>query len=202
MGFPRNLATALIAALLVGAATPGPGSAAGRSPTQQVVPSEQEAPSEPQASPTPEAAPAARRPLRERRRRLRRLARRLQTAGGEPGVSPSAIDAALADVAYDEVRSPRDRGQGSSARVSPISPAAHDHRLPSQEGAGPADTLRRDVRALEQRYGVPGPVLVAIWGLETDFGAGQRPFPDLERAGDARLRLSPRGALPRELWTR
>ena len=25
---------------------------------------------------------------------------------------------------------------------------------------------------IEQRYGVPGPVVVAIWGLETDFGAG------------------------------
>ena len=25
---------------------------------------------------------------------------------------------------------------------------------------------------IEQRYGVPGPVVVAIWGLETDYGAG------------------------------
>jgi membrane-bound lytic murein transglycosylase B len=25
---------------------------------------------------------------------------------------------------------------------------------------------------IERRYGVPAPVLVAIWGLETDFGAG------------------------------
>ncbi len=30
-----------------------------------------------------------------------------------------------------------------------------------------AATLAR----IEQRFGVPGPVLVAIWGLETDFGA-------------------------------
>ena len=27
-------------------------------------------------------------------------------------------------------------------------------------------------REFEQRYGVPGPILVAIWGLETDYGAG------------------------------
>ncbi len=45
---------------------------------------------------------------------------------------------------------------------------------------------------IEQRYGVPGPVLVAIWGLETDFGAGARPLSDLQRAGDARLRLPAR----------
>ncbi len=25
---------------------------------------------------------------------------------------------------------------------------------------------------IEQTYGVPAPVIVAIWGLETDFGAG------------------------------
>ena len=31
-----------------------------------------------------------------------------------------------------------------------------------------AEPLQR----IEQRYGVPGPVVVAIWGLETDFGAG------------------------------
>ena len=31
-----------------------------------------------------------------------------------------------------------------------------------------AEPLQR----IEQRYGVPGPVLVAIWGLETDYGAG------------------------------
>ncbi|MCF6321466.1 MAG: lytic murein transglycosylase, partial [Rhizobiaceae bacterium] len=27
--------------------------------------------------------------------------------------------------------------------------------------------------SIEKRYGVPGPVVVAIWGLETDFGANQ-----------------------------
>jgi lytic murein transglycosylase len=30
---------------------------------------------------------------------------------------------------------------------------------------------------IEQRYGVPGPVLVAIWGLETDFGANPGTMP-------------------------
>ena len=36
-----------------------------------------------------------------------------------------------------------------------------------------AEPLQR----IEQRYGVPGPVLVAIWGLETDFGAGLGSYP-------------------------
>ena len=30
---------------------------------------------------------------------------------------------------------------------------------------------------IEQRFGVPGPVLVAIWGLETGFGADNGAFP-------------------------
>jgi lytic murein transglycosylase len=37
-----------------------------------------------------------------------------------------------------------------------------------------ASLLRRQAAlfsGIEQRFGVPGPVLVAIWGLETDFGA-------------------------------
>jgi lytic murein transglycosylase len=29
---------------------------------------------------------------------------------------------------------------------------------------------------IEQQYGVPGPVIVAIWGLETDFGANSGSF--------------------------
>lgn len=33
---------------------------------------------------------------------------------------------------------------------------------------------------IEQDYGVPGPVLVAIWGLETDFGAVMGNFPTIE----------------------
>ncbi|MGH6769608.1 MAG: lytic murein transglycosylase [Xanthobacteraceae bacterium] len=30
---------------------------------------------------------------------------------------------------------------------------------------------------IEKQYGVPGPVLIAIWGLETDFGAGTGKHP-------------------------
>ncbi len=29
------------------------------------------------------------------------------------------------------------------------------------------------LKSIERKYGVPGPVLVAIWGLETDFGSNQ-----------------------------
>ena len=34
---------------------------------------------------------------------------------------------------------------------------------------------------IERQYGVPGAVVVAIWGLETDFGAGSGHEPTLKR---------------------
>ena len=55
---------------------------------------------------------------------------------------------------------------------------------------------------IEQRYGVPGPILVAIWGLETDFGAGLGAISDLQRARDARLRLPSRDPLSRRAHRR
>jgi lytic murein transglycosylase len=33
---------------------------------------------------------------------------------------------------------------------------------------------------IEQRFGVPGPILIAIWGLETDFGAGAGKHPAIQ----------------------
>src|SRR6202008_5155264 len=39
-----------------------------------------------------------------------------------------------------------------------------------------ADTFQR----IEQEFGVPGPVIVAFWGLETDFGANLGNFQTLQ----------------------
>ncbi|WP_457089468.1 lytic murein transglycosylase [Microvirga sp. P5_D2] len=87
------------------------------------------------------------------------------------GISPRAVEQGLAGVTFDQGIIRRDRGQGvfkqsfeqfAGRMVSP-------GRL-----KGGANMLKRHAATLariEQRYGVPGPVLVAIWGLETDFGA-------------------------------
>ena len=40
---------------------------------------------------------------------------------------------------------------------------------------------------VEETYGVPGEVVVAIWGLETDFGVNIGKFPTDPLAGDAGL---------------
>ncbi|MDK9697563.1 MAG: lytic murein transglycosylase [Siculibacillus sp.] len=86
------------------------------------------------------------------------------------GVSRAAIEAGLAGVAFDPAIVRRDHGQGvfqqtflqfSDRMVSPDRLSTGGRLLQTH-----AATLRR----IEAQYGVPGPVLVAFWGLETSFG--------------------------------
>jgi lytic murein transglycosylase len=94
------------------------------------------------------------------------------------GVGPRGL-AALNGVAPDPAVVSRDRGQGvfhqSFEQFS--SRMVNSYRL--SRGASLirqyADTFNR----IERQFGVPAPVLVAIWGLETDFGAGNGNFPTI-----------------------
>ena len=92
------------------------------------------------------------------------------------GVSQRAIASALAGVTYDPAIIARDHAQGVfrqsfeqfSGRMVPPR-LSRAERLLTQYSA----TFSR----IEQQFGVPGPVIVAIWGLETDFGANSGKFP-------------------------
>jgi lytic murein transglycosylase len=87
------------------------------------------------------------------------------------GISRGAIEAALAGVAYDPAIVRRDHGQGVFQQTF----------LQFSDRMVSADRMSRGTRLLathaallsriERQYGVPGPVLVAFWGLETDFGS-------------------------------
>jgi lytic murein transglycosylase len=86
------------------------------------------------------------------------------------GISARTVDAALRGVSYDRRTISMDRGQRSfhlsfqqfwAKRVSNAL-IAKGRRLIQQHSG----TFAR----IEQRYGVPAPVLVAIWGLETAYG--------------------------------
>jgi lytic murein transglycosylase len=87
------------------------------------------------------------------------------------GISQQAIQAGLAGVTFDQSIVNKDRGQG----VFKQSFEQFAGRMVSAGRLrGGANMLKRHAATLariEQRFGVPGPVLVAIWGLETDFGA-------------------------------
>ncbi len=86
--------------------------------------------------------------------------------------------AALETVSYDPQVVSRDRRQGVfrqsfeqfSGRMVPPR-LARGRAMMQRHGA----LLKR----LEQQYGVPGGVIVAIWGLETDFGADNGRFDTL-----------------------
>jgi lytic murein transglycosylase len=93
------------------------------------------------------------------------------------GISPAAVRQALSGVTFDQNVIKRDRGQG----VFKQSFEQFAGRMVSASRLkGGANMLKRHASTLariEQRYGVPGPVLVAIWGLETDFGAVKGKLP-------------------------
>ena len=88
------------------------------------------------------------------------------------GISPRVVNAALSGVTYDPRVIKLDRNQKHfkqpfevySKRVVSPGRVARGKQLMQQY----ARTLER----IEKTYGVPGPILIAIWGMETDFGAG------------------------------
>ncbi|MEZ0169435.1 lytic transglycosylase domain-containing protein [Microvirga sp. TS319] len=93
------------------------------------------------------------------------------------GISPQAVRQGLSGVTFDQSIINRDRGQG----VFKQSFAQFAGRMVSPARLkGGAAMLKRHAGTLsriEQRYGVPAPVLIAIWGLETDFGAVKGKLP-------------------------
>jgi lytic murein transglycosylase len=127
------------------------------------------------------------------------------------GISPLAISA-LNNVSFDPGIISKDHGQGIFSQ----SFERFSGRLinPGRLRRG-ANLLKQNASLfsrIEQVYGVPGPVLVAIWGLETGFGARNGSSPTLKAlatlAFDCRrtdkfqaelldaLRLLQRGDLP------
>src|SRR5580692_4869247 len=86
------------------------------------------------------------------------------------GISPSAIGA-LDGIAYDAGIVAKDHGQ----HVFRQSFEQYSGRMVNSYRLHKGQALMRQYAAtfarIEQAYGVPAPVIVAIWGLETDFGA-------------------------------
>ena len=122
----------------------------------------------------------ARRGVRQERRRLRRVARLLRRVAILDGVSPEVVDAALSGVAYDAAVKGHDHGVASFG--SNFASFAASHITPGGVARGKAmmRTYAEPLRTIEQRFGVPAPVLVAIWGLETSFGADNGSFPTFD----------------------
>jgi lytic murein transglycosylase len=95
------------------------------------------------------------------------------------GISRGAIDASLDGVTYDPSIIRRDRGQHFfrqsfeqfSAKMVP------PYRV--QKGSSLLRQHAGLLSNIERQFGVPGPILVAIWGLESDFGAARGNLPTI-----------------------
>ncbi|GEO13862.1 lytic murein transglycosylase [Microvirga aerophila] len=95
----------------------------------------------------------------------------IQQEAAAQGISSEAIRQGLSGVTFDQNVIKKDRGQG----VFKQSFEQFAGRMVSQgrlrSGANMLKRHDTTLARIEQRFGVPGPILVAIWGLESDFGA-------------------------------
>jgi lytic murein transglycosylase len=94
------------------------------------------------------------------------------------GISASAISAGLNGVTLDRGVLGRDHSQRVfSQSFEEFSGRMVPPRL--ARGSGMMKQYGSVLGRIEQTYGVPGEVLVAIWGLETDFGVNIGKFPTM-----------------------
>ena len=99
----------------------------------------------------------------------------LKTDAAAKGISQQAITAGLAGVTLDQNVINRDRSQKVfSQRFEEFSGRMVPPRM--TRGSNMMKQYGSVLSRIEQAYGVPGEVLVAIWGLETDFGVNTGKF--------------------------
>jgi membrane-bound lytic murein transglycosylase B len=93
------------------------------------------------------------------------------------GLSRRAVDAALDGVTYNPAVKRHDGGAAMFGHNFAGFAAAHV--TPGMVARGKAELKRyaAPLATIEQRFGVPGPVVVAIWGQETSFGGDNGAFP-------------------------
>ncbi len=95
------------------------------------------------------------------------------------GISPVTLAAATPYMTFDQATISKDRGQGvfTQTFLQFSDRMVASYRL--QRGAALIQTHAAIFSRIEKQYGVPAPVIVAFWGLETDFGANIGNLPTL-----------------------
>ncbi len=102
----------------------------------------------------------------------------LRQEAARQGISANAL-AALDGVTYDERVLKQDRGQPtlSQSFLEFAGRVVSADRL--QRGRALLQKHAKTFARIERDYGVPGPVIVAFWGLETDYGGYMGEFSSL-----------------------
>jgi lytic murein transglycosylase len=95
------------------------------------------------------------------------------------GISPRAVRV-LDDVRFDQSIIARDRAQGvfSQSFLEFAGRMVNANRM--QVGSSRLKKHNALFNRIEETHGVPGPVIAAFWGLETDFGANTGDFSTLD----------------------
>jgi lytic murein transglycosylase len=96
------------------------------------------------------------------------------------GVSQNALNQAAAQLVYDPSIVSRDRGQRVFGQgfTEFAARMAADYRM--QQGQQRLKTYAQAFSRAEREYGVPGAVIAAFWGLESDFGANTGKLPTIK----------------------
>ncbi len=97
----------------------------------------------------------------------------------QAGISRSVIERSLDNVSYDENVISHDRGQRAFGQSFATFSSRHITAYGLKKGRNLLRRYAEPLQQIEQRYGVPGQVLVAIWGLETGFGSTTGKFDTL-----------------------
>ena len=87
------------------------------------------------------------------------------------GISPATISSALAGITYDPTVVRLDRSQKSFKLSFEEFYARRVGSTLIRRGQALMRTHQATFDRVEKRFGVPAPILIAIWGLETNYGA-------------------------------
>lgn len=103
----------------------------------------------------------------------------MRQEAAQAGLSRATIATGLDGVAFDQSVVARDRRQSvfSQSFLEFAGRMVNQHRL--QTGARMLKKYGSTFERIEQKWGVPGPVIAAFWALETDFGANIGDMPTM-----------------------
>ncbi len=96
------------------------------------------------------------------------------------GLKPRVVQSALQNVGYSKKVVQLDRGQKSFKLSFEQFYAKRVNDAMIRRGKQLEKTYARIFRGIEKKYGVPAPILLAIWGLETNYGSFNGNMPVLQ----------------------
>ena len=96
------------------------------------------------------------------------------------GISPATFDRAFQDLRYNDTVIAKDRNQAEFTKTiwDYLDSAVSDARI--SNGIAALRAHRPLLDRLEATYGVPAEVIVAVWGLESSYGANRGTIPVIE----------------------